>query len=64
MKVKRVICQVCKSEKRITSEEGDLHAYSEEIVSRTCEEPECQNNPADRLLRALFGVKDDGQKED
>ncbi len=57
MKVKRVICPVCKSEERITSEEDNMRGYSEEIVSRTCEKTECQNNPADRLLRAIFGEK-------
>ena len=57
MKVERIICPVCKSEKRITSEEDNLSEYTEEVVPRTCEKPECQNNPADRLLRAIFGER-------
>ena len=62
MKVRRIVCPVCKSEKKETSEEDNLREYSEELISKTCEKPECQNNPEDRLLRAIFGDNDAGCK--
>jgi len=60
MRVKRIICPACESEKRVTSEEGNMHEYSEEIASEVCDRAECQrwhNSPEQRLLRAMFGER-------
>ncbi len=59
MKVERIICPACESEKRVTSEEDNTHEYSEEIISRTCEKTECQDSPENKLLQAIFGVKNE-----
>lgn len=57
MRLKRIICPVCESEVREISEVDDVHEYSEEIVSRVCEKVECQDNPEQKLIRAIFGER-------
>lgn len=60
MKVKRIICPACESEKNVVSDGGNLHEYSEEVVSEFCDRKECQeayNSPEEKLLRAIFGER-------
>lgn len=60
MKVKRIICPSCGAEKKVISEEDNLHEYSEEIISEICGRKRCQrwyNSPEQTLLRAIFGEK-------
>lgn len=54
MKVKRIICPMCKSEKREVSEEDKTQEYSEEIISETCGKYECEHSPEAKLLKAIF----------
>lgn len=63
MKVKRVICSMCESERQVTSDVGNKHEYSEDIVYELCDKPECQaryDAPDQKLLRAIFGEKVNG----
>ena len=60
MKVTRIVCPSCKSERRVVSDEDNLHDYSEEIISEVCGEKECQGwdkSSEQRLLRAIFGER-------
>ena len=56
MKALRIICTKCGKERRITSEEGNLSSYQEEIVYEKC--PHHIATPEDKLLAAIFGQKD------
>lgn len=61
MKVRRIICPACESERKVISDEDNLHVYSEEVVSEVCGREECQrwrNSPEQRLLRTIFGQKE------
>jgi len=55
MKVLRIICPRCNKERRITSEEDNLHSYQEEIIQEKC--PHHIATPEDKLLAAIFGEK-------
>lgn len=58
MKVKRLICPVCKKEEVLEKTEVDnLHEYSEELITQFC--PECSDTAEARLLAAIFGKTDE-----
>lgn len=62
MKVVREICPNCNLEIQHLADEDDLRTYTEEIVPKVCGAVRCQawkNSPEQRLLRALFGVKEE-----
>ena len=55
MKVVRVVCPKCNKERKIVTEEEDLHSYQEEIVQERC--PHHIPTSEDKLLAAIFGEK-------
>lgn len=56
MKVKRLMCPLCKKEKVLEkTEEDNLSEYSEELITQFC--PECSNTAEARLLAAIFGKR-------
>ncbi len=58
MKVKRIICPACETEKRVVLDERNMHEYPEEITSEVCDSKVCQewsDSPEQALLRAMFG---------
>ena len=60
MKVERVICPACKTERKVISDEDNMHEYLTVDVLEYCDTNECQeakNTPEQRLLRAIFGEK-------
>lgn len=59
MKVVRIVCPGCGKEDTRKLEMGKLKSYEEIIVRKRC--PECRKNPTpeEKLLRAIFGEKDD-----
>ncbi len=60
MKVKRIICPACESERKVILDEENMHEYSEEITSMVCDMVNCQewgNSPEQVLLRAIFGER-------
>lgn len=55
MKVKRIICPKCNTEKKVITDRDDLHSYQEEITYK-----KCKHHPVtaeDKLLKALLGKK-------
>ncbi len=60
MKVNRIICPSCESERKVILDEENIHEYSEEITSEVCDRRDCQgwgNSPEQTLLRAIFGER-------
>ena len=57
MKVKRIICPQCNKETKIVLDHNDPNNYQEEVVEGRCET--CPKGPADRLLDAIFGKKEE-----
>lgn len=61
MKVLRTICRRCNKEVIKREDIKNLNAYTEDLKYNLC--PECKklygNDPEEKLLRAIFGEKED-----